>query len=96
MESKLVLSIEHLKDICKINGRAEFYIELAGGLCRSRKEIHFDTTSGTFDIFNEIDDTWKIELSEEELHSKTMIPEAIEKAALFHCGLQLWGISNLE
>jgi len=96
MESKLVLSIEHLKDICNINGRAEFYIELASGLCRSRKEIHFDTTSGTFDIFNEIDDTWQIELTEEELHSKTMIPEAIEKAALFYCGLQLWGISNSE
>lgn len=92
MESKLVLSIEHLKDLCSINGRAEFYIKLANGLCKSGKEIHFDTISRKFEIYNEIDDNWQTELSEDELYSKTIIPEAIEKSSMYYCGVQLWGI----
>ena len=92
MESKLVLSIEHLKKLCSINGRAEFYVELCGGLSKSRKAIHFDTISRTFDIYNEIDDTWLSELSEEKLYSKTIIPEAIEKSSMFYSGFQLWGL----
>lgn len=58
MDWKLVLSIDHLKELCDINGRAEFYIILAGGLCRSGKEIHYDKITRTFDIYNEIDETW--------------------------------------
>lgn len=92
MDSKLVLSIEHLKEICSVNGRAEFYVKFANGLCRSGKEIHYDPDSKKFEIYNEIDDTWQSEISEEELHFKTIILEAIEKSSLFHCGFQLWGI----
>lgn len=92
MDWKLVLSIDHLKELCDINGRAEFYIILAGGLSRSGKEIHYDKISRKFEIYNEIDETWQSELSENELHSKTMIPEAIEKSSMFYCGYQLWGI----
>ena len=92
MDWKLVLSIEHLKELCDINGRAEFYIILAGGLCRSGKEIHYDKISLKFEIYNEIDETWQSDISENELYSKTMIPEAIEKSSMFYCGYQLWGI----
>jgi hypothetical protein len=92
MNWQLVLSIEHLKNLCDINGRAEFYIVLAGGLSRSGKQIHYDRLSSKFDIFNEIDETWQEELSEEQLYSKTMIPDAIGKASMFFCGYQLWGI----
>lgn len=92
MESKLVISIEQLIDICSINGRAEFYIKFANGLCRSGKEIHFDPVSRKFEIYNEVDDTWQSEISEEDLYSKTSIPEAIKKSSMFHCGFQLWGI----
>jgi len=92
MEWKLVLSIDHLKDLCDINGSAEFYILLCGGLCRSGKSIHYDKISLKFDIYNEIDETWQTELSETELYSQTLIPEAIEKSSMFYCGYQLWGI----
>lgn len=92
MEWKLVTSMEHLKKLCDRNGRAEFYILLAGGLCRSGKAIHYDTQAKKFEIYNEIDETWQRGLTEKDLYKKTMIPEAIEKAAMFYCGVQLWGI----
>lgn len=92
MDWLLVTSIEHLKELCDINGRAEFYILITGGLCRSGKQIHFDNKSNRFEIFNEVDETWQSSVSEKQLHSKTMIPEAIEKSAMYFCGVQLWGI----
>lgn len=92
MDWLLVTSIEHLKELCNINGRAEFYILLAGGYCRSGKQIHFDNNSKNYEIYNEIDGTWQSELSEKQLYSKTMIPEAIEKSTLYFYGVQLWGI----
>jgi hypothetical protein len=92
MDWELVLSIEHLKELCDINGRAEFYIIIAGGLSRSGKQIHYDKLSRKFEIYNELDETWQSELSEKELYSKTIIPEAIEKSTMYFCGYQLWGI----
>jgi hypothetical protein len=91
---EIVKSITHLKELCNINGHAEFEIILAGGLCKSAKRIWFYSEIGTFDIHNEIDDSWQEDLAEEELHIKTMIPEAIEKNAFFYCGYQLNGISS--
>ncbi len=92
MEYQLVSSISHLKQLCDVNGRAEFFIILAGGLCRSWKQIHYDGFSERFDILNEIDDTWQNKLSEKQLHSKTIIPKAIENYSMFFCGYQLWGL----
>lgn len=92
MDWLLVTSVSHLKELCSINGRAEFYILLAGGLCRSGKQIHFDSTSKKYEIYNEIDETWQRGLSEKQLYSKTLIPEAIENSAMYFCGVQLWGI----
>ena len=87
-----VTSIEHLKQLSNINGRAEFYILLAGGLCRSSKEIHYDEHTKRFDVYNETDDTYQSNLTEKSLHTKTNIPEAIEKGALYYDGVQMWGI----
>lgn len=92
MDWKPVISIENLKELCDINGRAEFYIILSGGLSRSGKAIHYDKLSRKFDIYSEIDGTWQSELSEKQLYSKTIIPEAIEKSTMFFCGYQLWGL----
>lgn len=88
----LVNSIGHLKELCAINGRAEFYILIAGGLGRSGKQIHFDDSLNQFEIYNEIDETWQTGLTEKQLHSRTTIPEAIEKSAMYFCGVQLWGV----
>ncbi|MEI6265468.1 MAG: hypothetical protein WCP74_10190 [Sphingobacteriia bacterium] len=87
-----VTSIEHLKELCSINGRAEFFILLAGGLCRSSKDIHYDEKTKKFDIYNGIYDTWQEDLTEQELHIQTIIPEAIEKGAMYFEGVQLFGI----
>jgi hypothetical protein len=92
MEWLLVSSIEHLKELCAINGRAEFYILLVGGICKSGKVIHYDEKSMKFDIYNEIDETWQIGITEKQLYSKTKISEAIEKSAMYYCGVQLWGV----
>lgn len=89
-----VTSIEHLKQLSNINGRAEFYIILAGGLSRSSKEIHYDQNTNRFDIYNEIDETYQSNLTEKALHKKTNIPEAIEKGALYFHGVQLWGLEQ--
>ena len=59
MEWQQVLSLEHLKKLCDVNGRAEFYILLAGGLGRSGKEIQYDKQLCKFNIYNEIDDSWE-------------------------------------
>ena len=88
-----VTSIEHLKRLCDVNGRAEFFIYLAGGLCRSSKQIHYDATKKKFEIYNESDETWQYGITEKTLHTKTMIPEAIEKGAMFCFGVQLSGIT---
>ncbi len=92
MEALLVNSMAHLKQLCTINGYAEFYILLGAGLCRSSKRIWYNSIDNCFDIYNEIDDTWQEKISEMELNKFTMIPEAMDKHALFYTGYQLQGI----
>ncbi len=72
MEWELVESIEHLKKLCDRNGRAEFYIILAGGLCRSSKEIHYDTQTKKFEIYNEMDETWQRGITEKAYTKKLL------------------------
>lgn len=92
MDAIIVNSIGHLKQLCNINGYAEFYIILGGGLCCSSKRIWYNSASNFFDIHNEIDDTWLENISEKDLNELTMIGEAIEKHALFYTGYQLQGV----
>jgi len=67
---------------------------LAGGLCRSSKEIHYDEQTKRFDIYNEIDNTntYQSNLTEKSLYTKSNIPEAIKNGILYYHGVQLWGI----
>jgi hypothetical protein len=82
----LVSSLEHFK-VLSTNQRdkdiltSEFYIILAGGLARSCKRAY--TIEGLFTVYNESDDTWQEDLTEEQLHTQTMIPEAIEKGVFY-------------
>ena len=66
-------------------------IEHLKKLC-DRNGIHYDSQTKKFEIYNDIDETWQRGVSEKALYKKTMIPEAIEKGALFYYGVQLWGI----
>lgn len=91
MEGNLVENMNHLKELCGINGMAEFYVLLAGGIAKTAKRIHFDNAENTFTIYNEMDDSWQEDLTEEQLRSQTIVVEAIEKACLYYVGKQLWG-----
>ena len=83
-----VTSLNHLKILSNINGFAEFEIILAGGLCRSSKRICYYADAKTFDIFNEIDETWQRKISIKGLEKKTMIIEAMENHSLIYIGCQ--------
>ena len=93
MELKLinVTSLQLLKNICNIDGFAEFFINY--GYARSAKRIRYYPDTNTFDVNNEIDDTWQNGLTEQQLSTETSIIEAIEKDAFVFTGIfQLNGI----
>ena len=80
-----IKSIEELKKVAEYDDRkgyTEFFIMLNGWL-RSSKRIAYFLSTNTFDVHNEIDDTYQEDLTEDQLNSETMIVEAIEKGALF-------------
>ena len=89
---EIVTSLNHLKTLWNINGFAEFYIIIANGLAKSCKRIKYYPNSNTFDICNEIDESWQEDITEENLYNVTKIPESIEKNALVYTGFQLQGI----
>jgi len=93
---KLVKSLNHLKRLCNINGFAEFDMLLAGGICRSSKQITYYTATKTFNILNEIDDTWQENILVQDLEKETMIVEAIEKHSLFYTGCQRYCVNNCK
>jgi hypothetical protein len=78
-------SLEELKKIAEYDDMknwAECFIMFNGGI-RSSKRIVFYPDTNTFDVHNEIDDSYQEELTEEQLKSETFIIEAIEKSAFF-------------
>jgi uncharacterized protein YaaR (DUF327 family) len=81
MKPKKITSIEQLKK--EASGSAEFFIMLNFN-ARSSKQIRWDESSKTFDIFNSIDDSWE-ELTEEQIEDEnyTNIAEAIRKGAFY-------------
>lgn len=81
MERKIINNLEELKSKAS-KKRLECFISLNGSL-RSSKAIDYDKDTETFDIYNEIDDTWQEDLSEQQLKSDTNIVEAIYKKALY-------------
>ena len=85
MGYKIIETIDQLKSEClkKDDDYGEFFIALGGGLARSSKRIRYDKKNNLFDVYNEIDDTFQNDLSEDELRKETMIIEAIEKKSFF-------------
>ena len=61
---------------------AEFYILLNFGL-RSSKRIAYYPETNSFDVHNEIDDSFEDDLTEEQLRNDTHIVLAIENGAFF-------------
>jgi hypothetical protein len=79
-----ILSMEELKEAALYNEReiAEFFIVLNFGLRSSKRIVYFPDTD-TFDVHNEIDDSWQEDLPAAELANQTLIVEAIEKKAFY-------------
>lgn len=78
---KQIKSIEELKQIAEYDdhkGWAEFFITL-NGFMRSSKRIVYYPNTKTFDLHNEIDDTYQETLTKEQLRTETLIVEAIGK-----------------
>jgi len=80
IEMKKITSIEELKAASAYDdkkGMAEFYILLNHGL-RSSKRITYYPDTNTFDVHNEIDDSYEEDLTEDQLKNETHIVTAIE------------------
>ncbi len=80
----LVKDLEHLKGLANNkNGDLEdFYVSLAGGLCKSGKRIFYDTEFDSFSLVNEIDDSFQ-SFNSSEIGEVTNLLEAISKNSLF-------------
>jgi hypothetical protein len=82
---KQITSIEELKKEAAFDdrkGMTEFFVMLNFGL-RSSKGITYYPTTNTFDVHNEIDDSYEEDLTEEQLINETHIGMAIERGAFF-------------
>ena len=82
---KKITSIDELKKESEYDdkkGMAEFFIALNFG-CRSSKRIVYYPDTNTFDVHNEIDDSYEEDLTEEQLRDETHIVLAIESGAFF-------------
>lgn len=82
---KKIASIEELKKESEYDdrkGMAEFFILLNFNL-RSSKRITYYPDTNTFDVHNEIDDSYEEDLTEEQLINETHIGVAIERGALY-------------
>lgn len=82
---KKITSIEELKKESEYDdkkGMAEFFILLNFNL-RSSKRITYYPDTNTFDVHNEIDDTYEEDLTEEQLINETHVGLAIERGAFF-------------
>ena len=80
-----IISLEQLKKESTYDdkkGMAEFFILLNFGL-RSSKRIAYYPDTNTFDVHNEIDDSYEEDLTEEQLRNETHIVLAIENDAFY-------------
>ncbi len=80
-----IVSLEQLKKEAAYNeksGMTEFFIMLNGGM-RSSKRISYYPDTNTYDLHNEIDDSYEEDLTEEHLKNETHILLAIESGAFF-------------
>ena len=79
-----IKDLDHLRDLCsKPEEPLECFVLLGGGLVRSSKRISHDADDDTFDVHNEIDDSWQDDLTEEQLREETNLITALEQGALY-------------
>ena len=82
---KKITSLEELKKESIYDdrrGTAEFFILLNFNLRSSKRIVYYPDTN-TFDVHNEIDDSYEEDLTEEQLKNETHIALAIENGAFF-------------
>lgn len=82
---KKITSIEELKKESEYDdkkGMTDFFILLNFNL-RSSKRITYYPDTNTFDVHNEIDDSYEEDLTEEQLINETHIGVAIDKGAFY-------------
>ena len=82
---KRITSLEELKKEAlyrESENMAEFFISLNGGF-RSSKRIAYFPETNTLDVHNEIDDSLKDDLTEDQLRDETHIVLAIENGAFY-------------
>ena len=81
---KRVESFVKLKTICASTDGifTDLFIQLNFGL-RSSKRVLYNPETNTFDVHNEIDDSYQDDLTEEQLTNETHIIEALHLGALY-------------
>ena len=81
---KQITSLEELKKEATYDDKsvADFFIILNGGLRSSKRVTYFPDTD-TYDVLNEIDDSYQEDLTEEQLSNETHILYAIENGAFY-------------
>ena len=88
----LIKSVQELKEAC-LSEKGDYIhcrMMLAGGLACSSKRIMYFEEDNTFNVVNEIDESYQDNLTETQLSTETMIVLAIERGAFFHAKLLSW------
>jgi hypothetical protein len=82
---KQIKTLEALKKAAKNKkgDLTDFYMLVAGGLARSSKRIIYHPSTKTFDVFNEIDDSFQENLTAKDLKEQTFIVDAIEAGTFY-------------
>lgn len=78
-------SLAELKELAAYSekhGMLACFILLSYG-ARSSKGITYYPDTETYDVHNEIDDSYQEDITEEQLRTETFIVEAIEKGAFY-------------
>lgn len=82
---KKITSLDELKKESVYDdrkGMTEFFIALNFG-CKSSKRVVYYPDTDTYDVHNEIDDSYQEDLTEEQLRNETHIIYAIENGAFY-------------
>lgn len=80
-----IISVEELKKSAAYNNKKpySYFFILLNNSTRSSKRIVYFQVTNTFDLYNEIDDSYEDDLTEEQLLNETHIGIAIENGCLY-------------
>ena len=79
--AKKIDSLQQLKELSAEDG-LDIFILLNGGL-RSSKRITYFESDDTWDVYNEIDDSYQEGLTTKQLDEETIVVEALKNGALY-------------